>query len=222
MGWIRDLKSVRPDRPFFLHLAFGATHAPHQSPREYVEKYRGRFDDGWDAARERWFRRQLETGVVPEGTTLAPRNPGVLPWAELPRNQRIFAARLQEAFAAFLDHTDAQIGRLIAFFEAMGLFEDTLLIVLSDNGASQEGGPHGVMDEFSFFNLMGEDIDNIVAIILDATIIRMVLVPASMELLGDWNWYFPRWLEWLPEIHIEGGAVQAPGPARAGVRLQTE
>ena len=146
MGWIRDLKSVRPDRPFFLHLAFGATHAPHQSPREYVEKYRGRFDDGWDVARERWFQRQLEMGVVPKGTTLAPRNPGVLPWDELSANQRIFAARLQEAFAGFLEHTDTQIARFITFLEAMGLFEGTLLIVLSDNGASQEGGPNGVMD----------------------------------------------------------------------------
>jgi len=167
MGWIRDLKSVRPDRPFFLHLAFGATHAPHQSPKEYVEKYRGRFDDGWDVARERWFQRQLEMGVVPKGTTLAPRNPGVLPWDELTHNQRIFAARLQEAFAGFLEHTDSQIAGLIAFLEAMDLFEDTLLIVLSDNGASQEGGPNGVMDEFSFFNLMSEDIDDIVANRLD-------------------------------------------------------
>ncbi len=167
IGWIRDLKSVRPDRPFFLHLAFGATHAPHQAPKEYLEKYRGRFDDGWDAAREQWFARQLETGIVPEGTTLAPRNPGVKPWEELSDNQRIFAARLQEAFAGFLEHTDAQIGRLVDFLEAQELLDDTLLMVLSDNGASQEGGPNGVMDEFSFFNAVREDIDEIVASRLD-------------------------------------------------------
>ena len=104
--------SIRPDRPFFTYLAFGATHAPHQAPAEYLEKYRGRFDEGWDVARERWFARQLELGLVPPGTELAPRNPGVEPWDDLPENQQRLACRLQEAFAAFLDHTDAQIGRL--------------------------------------------------------------------------------------------------------------
>lgn len=167
MTWVRDLESVRPDRPFFLHLAFGATHAPHQSPRNYVEKYRGRFDNGWDAVRELWFQRQLELGVIPKGTTLAQRNPGVQPWDQLSRNQRTFAARLQEAFAGFLDHTDFQIGRLVAFLQEMDLLDETLLFVLSDNGASQEGGPSGVMDEFSFFNLMSEDVDDIVANRLD-------------------------------------------------------
>ncbi len=167
MGWIRDLKSVRPDRPFFLYLAFGATHAPHQAPREYIERYRGKFDQGWDAAREEWFARQLAMGVVPPGTTLAPRNPGVAAWEELTENQRKFAARLQEAFAGFLEHTDAQIGRLLTFLEGMKMLDNTVFMVMSDNGASQEGGPYGVMDEFSFFNFMREDIDEIVANRLD-------------------------------------------------------
>jgi arylsulfatase len=163
IGWIRDLTSVRPDRPFFLYLAFGATHSPHQSPQAYRDKYRGRFDEGWDVARERWFARQIEKGIVPPETTLAPRNPGVRPWADLSDNERVFAARLQEAFAGFLDHTDAQIGRLTDFLEAQGLLEDTLLVLVSDNGASQEGGPRGVMDEFSFFNMQQEDLADIVA-----------------------------------------------------------
>ena len=167
IGWIRDLQSVRPDRPFFLYVAFGATHAPHQAPREYIEKYRGRFDAGWDEERQRWFARQLEMGVVPQGTTLADRNPGVKPWEELSDNERVFAARLQEAFAGFLEHTDAQIGRLVGFLSEQGLLDDTLLMVLSDNGASREGGPNGTFDEFSFFNMMREDIDDIVANRLD-------------------------------------------------------
>jgi len=166
-GWINDLRSIRPDRPFFLYLAFGATHAPHQAPADYLARWRGRFDDGYDVARQRWFARQLELGVVPEGTTLAPRNPGVPPWEELTSNQQRFAARLQEAFAAMLEHTDAQIGRLVDFLEARGVLDDTLLLVLSDNGASREGGPFGVMDEFSFFNAMWEDVDNIVTNRLD-------------------------------------------------------
>lgn len=166
-GWIRDLTSIRPDRPFFLYFAFGAMHAPHQSPEEYRRKYRGRFDAGWDVAREEWFARQIAMGIVPPETTLAPRNPGVRPWDELSPNEQIFAARLQEAFAGFLDHTDVQIGRLLDFLEGNGLLDDTLIVLCSDNGASQEGGPRGVMDEFSFFNLQQEDLDDIVANRLD-------------------------------------------------------
>jgi arylsulfatase len=110
---ISDSTSVRPDRPFFAYVPFGATHAPHQAPPEYLAKYRGRYDEGWDVVRERWFRRQVDEGVIPPDTRLAPRNPGVEAWDELTDNQRRFAARLQEAFAAFLDHTDDQIGRLV-------------------------------------------------------------------------------------------------------------
>lgn len=167
MGWIRDLVSVRPDRPFFLYLAFGAMHSPHQAPAAYLERWRGAFDEGYDVLRERWFQRQLDLGVVPAGTTLAPRNPGVPAWDDLTSNQQRFAARLQEAFAAMLEHTDDQIGRIVEFLEARGLLDDTILMVLSDNGASREGGPFGVMDEWSFFNGMFEDIDDLVEHRLD-------------------------------------------------------
>jgi arylsulfatase A-like enzyme len=166
-GFVSDLKAVRPDRPFFLYVAFGATHAPHQSPLEYRERWRGKFDEGYGVVRERWFERQLELGIVPRGTVLAPRNPGVPPWEELGGNRQRFAARLQEAFAAMLEHTDAQIGRLVSFLESRGLLDETLLMVLSDNGASREGGPFGVMDEWSFFNGQMEDIDELVATRLD-------------------------------------------------------
>ena len=166
-GWIRDLVSVRPDRPFFLYLAFGAMHSPHQAPADHLERWKGAFDEGYDVMRERWFARQLELGIVPAGTNPAPRNPGVPPWSDLTANQQRFACRLQEAFAAMLEHTDEQIGRLVAFLEHHGLLENTFLQVLSDNGASREGGPLGVMDEFSFFNGMFEDIDEIVECHLD-------------------------------------------------------
>ncbi|HEX3004116.1 MAG TPA: arylsulfatase [Angustibacter sp.] len=167
MGWINDLHSIRPDRPFFLYLAFGATHAPHHAPARYLDRWRGRFDEGYDVVRERWFARQLEAGIIPPGTPLAPPNPGVPAWTDLSTTQQRFAARLQEAFAAMLEHTDAQIGRLVDFLAARGLLDDTVLLVLSDNGASREGGPYGVMDEFSFFNAAWEDIDEIVASRLD-------------------------------------------------------
>ena len=159
---VSDSVGVRPDRPFFLYLPFGATHAPHQAPASYLEKYRGRYDEGWDVVRERWFARQLELGVVPEGTELAPRNPGVEAWDDLPDAQQRLACRLQEAFAAFLDHTDDQIGRLIDGLRDLGRLDNTIVMVLADNGASQEGGPYGVMHEMKFFNGIFETPDEAV------------------------------------------------------------
>jgi arylsulfatase len=167
IGFIHDTKSIRPDRPFFTYLAFGAQHAPHQAPASYLAKYRGRFDDGWDVARDKWFARQLEMGLLPAGTELAPRNPGVEAWDTLPENHRRLAARLQEAFAAFLEHTDAQIGRLVSALDDLGQLDNTLLVLLSDNGASQEGGPFGVMHEMKYFNFLVETPDEAVGRIDD-------------------------------------------------------
>ncbi len=163
IGFLHDTVSIRPDRPFFSYLAFGATHAPHQAPAEYLEKYRGRYDEGWDVARERWFARQKELGVIPAETELAPRNPGVEAWDDLPENHRRLACRLQEAFAAFLDHTDVQIGRLLDALEALDRLENTVVVLLADNGASQEGGPFGVLHEMKFFNFILEEPDEAIA-----------------------------------------------------------
>lgn len=152
LAMISDSKGVRPDRPFFAYLPFGATHAPHQAPQAYLEKYRGRYHEGWDVTRRRWYERQLQLGVIPPHTVLAPRNPGVEAWDDLPEVQQRLACRLQEAFAAFLDHTDDQIGRLLDGLRRMGQLDNTILMVLADNGASQEGGPFGVMHEMKYFN----------------------------------------------------------------------
>ncbi len=161
--FVHDTKGVRPDRPFFMYLAFGATHAPHQAPPEYLDRYRNKFDHGWDAVRDEWFARQQEMGLVPSGTQLAPRNQGVEPWDSLPENHKLLAARLQEAFAGFLEHTDAQIGRLVDSLADLGELDDTLIVLLSDNGASQEGGPFGVLNEWKFFNFILETPDEAVA-----------------------------------------------------------
>jgi len=164
---IADYKGVRPDRPFMGYVAFGATHAPHQAPAEYVVKYRGRFDEGWDVVRQRWYDNQLATGVILAGTPLAPRNPGVKPWDELDETEKRLAARLQEAFAAFLDHTDAQIGRLVEGLRRLGQLDNTVIVLHADNGASQEGGPFGVMHEMKFFNGIIERPDEAIARIDD-------------------------------------------------------
>jgi arylsulfatase A-like enzyme len=162
IAFAHDSKSIRPDRPFFTYLAFGATHAPHQAPAEYLAKYRGRFDQGWDAARDEWFARQQDLGLLPADTQLAPRNPGVEPWDSLPENHRSLATRLQESFAAFLDHTDAQIGRLVDALARLGELDNTMIVLLSDNGASQEGGPFGVLNEWKYFNFILETPDEAV------------------------------------------------------------
>lgn len=164
---VADSVGVRPDRPCFTYLAFGATHAPHQAPPQYLAKYRGRFDEGWDVVRERWFARQVARGVVPPHTRLAPRNPGVKPWDELSDNERRLAARLQEAFAAFLDHTDAQIGRFLEGLRRLGRLDNTIVVLLADNGASQEGGPFGVLHEMKFFNFIIETPDEAIGRIDD-------------------------------------------------------
>ena len=159
IGFAHDHVSAAPDRPFFTYLAFGACHSPHQAPQAYLNKYRGAFDQGWDVVRERWFARQKESGIVPADTTLPPRNPGVKAWDALSVNERRFAARLMEAFAAFLEHTDHHLGRYIDALQGLGQLDNTIFIAMSDNGASQEGGPLGVLDEMRYFNGLAEDVD---------------------------------------------------------------
>ena len=159
---VRDQKSMAPDRPFFLYLAFGATHAPHHAPKEFIEKYRGRFDDGWDAARDRILARQKQLGIVPPETVLAPRNDGVKPWEDLTANEKRLFARMQEVFAGFLEHTDAHIGRLLDFLEGIGQMENTLIVLISDNGASQEGGPIGQPEAVYFNTLAGFNVEHTV------------------------------------------------------------
>ncbi len=159
VSMIANQQSGIPEKPFFLYLAFGATHSAHQAPDEYLEKYRGKFDQGWDQEREKWFARQKELGIVPPEAELAPRNPGVNPWDSLSEEEQRVSARLQEAFAAMLDHTDAQIGRLLDFLESIEIMDNTLIILLSDNGASQEGGPHGTVNETRTYNQIPPDKD---------------------------------------------------------------
>ena len=161
IGFLSDHQGIYPDRPFFLYFALGATHSPHHAPAEYIDRYRGKFDQGWDAVREEWYARQLELGVIPPGTQLAPRNPGVEPWDSLSPNARKFMATLQETFAGFLEHTDAQLGRIVQYLDACGQLDDTLLLLLADNGASQEGGPMGVSDTSRYSQPLPDDLDEV-------------------------------------------------------------
>lgn len=156
-AYLSDHVTGTPDRPFFLYLAFGACHAPHQAPQEYIDSYRGQFDTGWDQARQDQIERQQAMGIVPPDTTLASRNPDVPAWDSLSEDERRQCARLQEAFAGFMTHTDAQIGRLLQFLREQQLDENTLIILMSDNGASGEGGRLGSMNEYRYFLGLGEN-----------------------------------------------------------------
>jgi arylsulfatase len=165
--YVADHHAAKPDAPFLLWVAFGACHAPHQAPRETILKYDDVFKDGWDAERERRLARQIEMGIVPKGTKLPPANDWVAPWANLkPDEQRLFT-RLQSAFAGMLDHTDAAIGRLITFLKTAGYDENTVVLVLSDNGASQEGGPFGFINAMGPYNWRQEPMEEKLARIDD-------------------------------------------------------
>jgi arylsulfatase A-like enzyme len=154
---VADLRGADPDKPFFLYLAFGACHSPHHVAPEWIERYRGAFDDGWDAWRARTHARQLELGVLPPGTELTARPAWVPDWQTLDADERRLAARMMEVFAGFLSHTDHELGRLLDFLEARGELDDTLVIAVSDNGASAEGGPHGTFNENFIFNGIEHD-----------------------------------------------------------------
>ncbi len=150
--FITDLKNVDPDKPFFMYFAPGAMHAPHQAPREWIEKYRGKFDQGWEKWREEIYQRQLSTGVIPEGTDLPPRPNWIQDWETLPEDQKRLFARFMEVFAGFLEHTDYHIGRLLDLLKEIGQYDNTLIVLISDNGASSEGGPLGSINETRIYN----------------------------------------------------------------------
>ena len=156
--FIADLKQVAPEKPFFLYFATGANHAPHHVPKEWADKYKGKFDDGWDAYREKVFARQKELGIVAKDAVLSRHDPDVQQWDELSDEERRLYARMMEVFAGFFEHTDHQIGRLLDFLEAIGQLDNTLIMVISDNGASAEGGPHGSVNENKFFNNVPDDL----------------------------------------------------------------
>jgi arylsulfatase len=150
--FVGDLRNVDAGQRFFLYLATGACHSPHHAPAEWIERYRGHFDKGWDRWREETHARQLASGIVPPGTRLSPRPPWVPAWDELPERERRVSARFMECFAAFLSHADAQIGRVLSFLASTGDLDDTLVVLCSDNGASAEGGVLGSINDARMWN----------------------------------------------------------------------
>jgi arylsulfatase len=160
ISFIASAKQVAPNKPFFMYFCTGAMHAPHHVPKEWADKYSGQFDDGWEAYREKVFKKQKDLGIVPENTELSRHDPDVKPWSECSPDEKKVYSRMMEVFAGFLSHTDYHIGRLLNFLKDIGEFYNTLIMVLSDNGASAEGGPQGSINENLFFNNVPERLED--------------------------------------------------------------
>jgi arylsulfatase A-like enzyme len=159
ISFIADSKQIAPNKPFFMYFCPGAMHAPHHVPKEWADKYKSKFDDGWDAYREKVIKKQKELGIVPKDAELSRHDPDVKPWKECSENEKKLYARMMEVFAGFLTHTDHHIGRLLDFLKTIGEFDNTLIMAISDNGASAEGGPTGSVNENKFFNNIAESLE---------------------------------------------------------------
>jgi arylsulfatase len=160
--WVRSVKSLTPDKPFFIYFAPGATHAPHHVPREWIEKYRGKFDQGWDKLREETLARQIKLGVVPPGTKLAPKPEAIKDWEKLTPDEKKLFTRQMEVFAGFGEYTDTEIGRLVDVIGDLGQLDNTLIFyIVGDNGASAEGGMGGLFNEMTYFNGVQETVQDV-------------------------------------------------------------
>lgn len=160
IAWLRTQHSTAPHRPVFMQYSTGAAHAPHHAPADWIAKYEGRFDHGWDLAREQILQQQIEAGVVPSDTKLTARPESIPAWDSLSTDQQRVAARMMEVYAANLSFADAQIGRVIDELAALGRLDNTLVFYIQgDNGASPEGGEHGLLNEVSYPNGMAESLD---------------------------------------------------------------
>jgi len=160
--WMRFQQALTPDKPFFVYFAPGAVHAPHHVPQSYIDKWHGKFDEGWDVIRERIFEQQKKLGVIPADTKLANKPDDIKDWADLSDNEKKLFARQAEVFAAFLEMTDHETGRVIQAIEDMGELDNTLIFYIAgDNGTSAEGGMVGLYNEMTYFNAVakGSDID---------------------------------------------------------------
>ena len=160
IAWMNTQQSLTPDKPFYIYFATGATHAPHHAPKAYIDKYKGKFAQGWDKLREETLERQKKLGVVPENTVLAPKPEAIKDWDNLtPEEKRLFEKQM-EVFAGFAEHTDYEVGRLVAALEERGELENTLFFyIVGDNGSSAEGGMIGMYNENTYFNGVTETLE---------------------------------------------------------------
>ena len=204
IGYIGDQKSCSPEKPFFCYLAFGATHGPHHTPKNYIERYKGKFDDGWDIYRERVLARQKEMGLIPENAKLTEHNYLAPRWSDLSEREKKIFVRFMETFAGFLTHTDDQIGRLISYLKKIGQYENTLIVLLSDNGASGEGGPNGSFNDlYHLRSMKWEDLAT------DEEYEKIGSAEAFNNYPSGWAWAGNTPLKWY-KSWVHAGGVKVP------------
>jgi len=159
ISWVRYQQALAPDKPFFMYYAPGATHAPHHVSKEWIEKYKGKFDQGWDKLREETLARQIKLGIVPPGTKLAPKPTDIKDWATLSTDEKKLFTRQMEVYAAFAAQTDYEAGRLISSIEKLGILDNTVIVYIAgDNGASAEGQMNGMYQEMTYFSGVAETV----------------------------------------------------------------
>ena len=153
--WVRQQKALAPDKPFFMYYVPGATHAPHHVPKQWSDKYKGKFDTGWDVLRDNVFARQKELGVIPDDAELTKRHDEIPAWNDMPAELKPVLARQMEIYAGFMEQTDHEVGRVIDAIDDLGILDDTLIYyIIGDNGASAEGTPNGCFNEMTTLNGM--------------------------------------------------------------------
>ena len=159
ISWVRFQQALSPDKPFFMYYAPGATHAPHHVPKEWIAKYKGKFDQGWDKMREMTLERQKKLGIVPQSTQLAPKPAAIKDWDKLSADEKKLFARQMEVYAGFAEQTDYEAGRLISTFKDLGVLDNTIIIFIAgDNGASAEGQMNGMFSEMTYFSGVPETV----------------------------------------------------------------
>lgn len=159
ISWVRQQQALQPDKPFFMYYAPGATHAPHHAPKEFIDKYKGKFDGGWDRLREEIVARQKKLGIIPENTRLAPKPKEIKDWEQLSTDEKKLFTKQMEVYAGFAAHTDYEFGRLIASIEELGELDNTMIVFIAgDNGSSAEGQMNGMFSEMTYFNQIPETV----------------------------------------------------------------
>ncbi|WP_005035130.1 arylsulfatase [Holophaga foetida] len=202
--FLTDHVANYPSKPFFEYVAFGASHSPHQVPRKYIDMYRGQYDKGWDVLREERFERQKRMGIIPANTVLHPRDAKVKPWAQMSADERRLAARFMETYAGYITHADEQIGRLIEHLKATGQYEKTMVVLLSDNGATNSGGENGLDNFAKWFSFTPQTVAELLPRIEEIGGPRMeALYPQGWAMAG--NTPFP---EYKGDVYA--GGVRTP------------
>ncbi len=206
INWINNANAVDPEKPWFVYYSTGAVHAPHHAPKEWRDKFKGQFDDGWDVQREKTWKRQLEMGVIPEGTQLTKRPDEIPAWESLSEEEKTVYKRLMENYAAFMAHTDNEIGRLIESLEESGEMDNTLIFyILGDNGASAEGGLEGTFSELA--SLLGVQLG------LESMIDRLDEIgePSSEPHVPvGWAWAMDAPFQWTKQVASHYGGTRNP------------